>query len=367
MKLTEYAGKELLKRYGVPVPEGFIVRSSEGISSITKPMVIKAQVLTGGRGKAGGVRFASNLEQAQRAAKEILGMSISGQVVLEILIEERLNIDREFYVSISLDRASRLPLLMLVKEGGMEVENADPSLVLTWSINPCTGIPDYVTREATSKLVLDPQPSKQLAFTLANIWRLFWEMDCELVEINPLVMTYDGRIIAADAKIVIDDDAIFRHPEIQEQEQEKSSLEIEAQHKGLALVQLDGNVGVIANGAGLTMATLDNLSIHGAKGGVFLDLGGTDDEKVVEDALILMSKAGQRVILVNIFGGITKCDTVAEGLLAAKDKLHLTTPILVRIRGVNEEHARKKLSEKGITALYDLDEACKQAAIIGGR
>jgi len=366
VKLAEHAGKDLFRRYGIPVPEGFLVKDPSEITIIETPMVVKAQVPVGGRGKAGGIRFASTVEQARSAAKDILGMDIAGNVVSEVLIEERLSIDREIYVSLSVDRSRRLPLLMMIKEGGMEVESAPPAQITSWPIHPFVGIPSYVCRNAASKLILDPQPAAQLEAILSNLWRLFWEMDCELVEINPLVKTFDGRLIAADAKVVIDEDAVYRHPGLIEAAPNLTWLEREAREKGLAMVLLDGDVGVLANGAGLTMATLDNLALHGAKGGVFLDLGGTDDEKVVEAALAIMSKAGQRVILVNIFGGITKCDTVAEGLISAKDKLRFETPMVVRVRGVNEEQARRMLAERGIAASRDLDEACQKAAALGG-
>jgi succinyl-CoA synthetase beta subunit len=208
---------------------------------------------------------------------------------------------------------------------------------------------------------LDSGPAAQLAEIMEKVWELFWEMDCELLEINPLVRTNDGGMLAIDAKVVIDDDASYRHPEVAVDEA-RTPLEAEAKAKGLSLVQLDGDVGVIANGAGLTMATLDVLALHGARGGVFLDLGGTDDKMVVQDALALVAKAKPRAVLVNIFGGITKCDTVAEGIIEAKGKMNLDFDLVVRVRGVNEAKARKMLQENGIQAMHELDEACAQAA-----
>lgn len=366
MKLKEHEGKKLFKRFGIPTTEGFLARGPEDIIEIDRPMVVKAQVQAGGRGKAGGIRFASNVGQVKKAVSDIIGMDIGGQRVEEVLVEERVSVDRELYLSLYIDRRTRLPTLMMVREGGMDVEDADPSMVMSWTLNPFVGMPDYVAREASLEIILDSGPTRQLADVLDRIWSLFWEMDCELVEINPLVMTNDGKMLAIDAKVILDEDATFRHPEIAIAESGRTSLETEAREKGMSLVQLEGDVGVVANGAGLTMATLDVLALHGAKGGVFLDLGGTDDEKVVEVAMSLVAEAKPRVILVNIFGGITKCDTVAEGIILAREKLGPSIGLVVRVRGVNEGKARAMLLEKGIRAMHDLDEACAEAAKMRG-
>lgn len=360
--LMEYAGKELFRRYGIPTPDGYLCRDPEAILKVNKPVVVKAQVQIGGRGKAGGIRFGSTYEQVQRAAKEILDLKISGKAVISVLIEERLNVFRELYVSMTMDRSQRLPVLMIIKQGGMDVESASAEQVATWTVHPFVGLSDYIAREATEYLQLDDALTKQLSDILKRQWRLFWEMDCDLVEINPLVQTADGKLVAADAKVVIDEDAAYRHPDLEFREFDRTPLEQEARDKGLALVELDGDIGVLANGAGLTMATLDCLSSYHAKGRVFLDLGGTDDEKVVEEAMALMVKAAPGVVLVNIFGGITKCDTVAEGILAAREGLGIDIPIVVRIRGVNEEEAQLKLQNAGIVAYHELDLACEKAA-----
>jgi succinyl-CoA synthetase beta subunit len=362
LKLKEYDGKELFKRFGIPTTEGYLAKKSEDVRDVKSPLVVKAQVQAGGRGKAGGIRFASDIEQVRRAVTDIIGMEIDGQKVTEVLIEERVSVDRELYLSIFLDRGTRLPKIIIIKEGGMEVENVDPSMLMEWSLNPFIGMPDYIAREAALEIVLDSVPTSQLIEILQKAWRLFWEMDCELVEINPLVRTDDGRMLALDAKIVLDDDATFRHPELKSIDEGRNRLELAARSKGLSLVKLDGDVGVIANGAGLTMATLDVLALHGAKGGVFLDLGGTDDKNVVREALALASETKPRVVLVNIFGGITKCDTVAEGIIEAKEKLVLDFDLVVRVRGVNEEKARDMLRRNGIIAMQELDKACARAA-----
>jgi succinyl-CoA synthetase beta subunit len=362
LKLKEHEGKRLFKRFGIPTTEGLLVRSQDEIAGIDRPMVVKAQVRTGGRGRAGGIRFGSTVDQVRRAVSETIGMEINGEKVEEVLVEERVSVDREIYLSILTDRLSRLPTLMIIGEGGVDVESVDPSLVMRWPLNPFIGMPSYIAREAASEIVLDAEPTRRLAEILEKAWDLFWQMDCELLEINPLVRTTDGRMLAIDAKVVLDDDAAFRHPELGEIEVERTILEAEASRKGLVLVQLDGDVGVIANGAGLAMATLDVLALHGAKGGAFLDLGGTDDESVVEAALLIMARTRPRVVLINIFGGITKCDTVAEGIVRAKESLGQGIELVARVRGVNESEARSLLQSQGIPALRDLDEACAKAA-----
>ncbi len=360
--LFEYSGKELFRRYGIPIPDGYLVRDPKDVLPVTKPIVIKAQVQIGGRGKAGGIRFGSTSEQARKATEEILDLKISGMTATSVLIEERLNVFRELYVSMTMDRSRRLPILIIIGQGGMDVESASAEQVITWTIHPFIGLSDYVAREAADRLQLDDAPKRLFSDLLKRLWKLFWEMDCELVEMNPLVLTVDGKLVAADAKVVIDEDAAFRHPDLDFREFDRTSLEQEARSKGLALVELDGDIGVLANGAGLTMATLDRLSSYDAKGRVFLDLGGTDDEKVVEEAMMLMAKASPKVILVNIFGGITKCDTVADGILGARDRLGIHIPIVVRIRGVNEEEAQLRLQQGGVVAFRELDLACEKAA-----
>ncbi|MCX6652066.1 MAG: hypothetical protein NT137_01755 [Methanomassiliicoccales archaeon] len=366
MKLIEARGKELFRRFDIPVPEGYLARSPDEVRPPSKPMAIKAQVRSGGRGRAGGIRFASGLDQMKRAVSEMLSMQISGEMVREVLVEERLNILREFYVSLSLDRSSGLPLLLVISQGGMEVEAVESTRTNSWHVHPFVGFQDHIARQAADFLLLDSEQSGQLRKLLNDLWTLFWEMDCELVEVNPLAMTVDGRLIAADSKVVLDDDALFRHPELPLDELGTTALEIEAKGRGISLVQLEGDIGVIANGAGLTMATLDNLAIRGGKGGVFLDLGGTDDDKVVEGAMELILKARPKAILVNIFGGITRCDTVAEGLIAARRRLRIEIPLVVRVLGVNEAEALELLAAEGVKALYDLDEACVEVVRLKG-
>ncbi|HUV24335.1 MAG TPA: ATP-grasp domain-containing protein [Methanomassiliicoccales archaeon] len=360
MKLLEYQAKELFKEYGIPVPRGYLVVDPNDVDDRIGDSVIKAQVLIGGRGKAGGIRFAKDRESAREEAGNVLEMYISGFKVRSVLIEERLRIAREIYISIAIDRSKGLPLLLASREGGLEIESVRDDLIGRWHLTPGAEVNNIIDGIA-SFLALEEE-KEQVAKLVASLWRLFWEKDCELVEINPLVVGDDGDIVASDAKMIINDDALFRHPELPVEEEDLTPLERKARERGIAFVQLDGGIGVIANGAGLTMSTLDTLSLYGGKGGVFLDLGGTDDVGQVVEAFRLMVEASPKVILVNIFGGITKCDTVAKGIVQAKEELRIESPMVARIKGVNEAEARKILEEKGIFALQDLDKACRKAS-----
>jgi len=361
MRLLEYQAKELFNSYGIPVNEGCIIRDPAEIVPFDGELTLKAQVPTGGRGKAGGIRFVNDLEEARKTASELLEMSINGFRVKSILVERKVTIERELYFSIFIDRSSRLPLVLACPEGGIEIESVDRSLLGRWKIHPFIGIQPYLIREVSKFLGVE---SDQMRALLKAAWQLFRDKECELLEINPLGIV-DGRLMALDAKVTINDDAIFRHPELPPEDTEMTELEREAKEKGIAFVQLDGPIGVIANGAGLTMATLDNLSLYGGKGGVFLDLGGTDDVEKVVEAFELMVKANPKVILLNIFGGITKCDTVANGVVEAKRRLNINIPIVARIMGVNDDLALRILKEAGIHALRKMDEACRKAADLG--
>ncbi|MGD0057686.1 MAG: ATP-grasp domain-containing protein [Methanomassiliicoccales archaeon] len=366
MKLLEYWAKRLFDSYGIPIPDGYVIRGPEEIIDVSFPTVLKAQVPTGGRGKAGGIRFVSTLQEARIAAAGIFGLSMSGYAPKEILVERRLAIEREIYLSITIDRSERIPVLLVSSEGGMEIETVPDDKIGKWHLHPFVGINEYQIREICSYLRIEGAQRPELSDLLGNLWVLFWKNDCDLAEINPLVQTQDGRLVAGDARITINDDSLYRHRDILDLEEELTPLEREAKNNGIAFVQLDGDIGVIANGAGLTMATLDNLTLYGGKGGVFLDLGGTDDPKKAEQAFELMIKASPKVILLNIFGGMTKCDSVAAGVLAVKEKLSISIPVVARIRGMNEQRGREMLSGAGMIAVKDLDEACRKASELGG-
>jgi len=367
MNLLEAEGKSLFSDFGIPVPEGIVTGDHSKLDKISYPAVVKAQVPTGGRGKAGGIRIVQNRPECEKALSDIIGMSIKGHKVDEVLIEKKIESKKELYVSIAVDRSKRKPLIMASAMGGMDIESVPDDKIFRAWIDPWIGMQTYLTREICFNLGLTPELSGQFQSLLQSFWKLFQGMDAELVEINPLSITVDNKFVAVDSKVVIDDDALFRHQNLNKAASDITPLERKARDKGIAFVQLDGNIGVIANGAGLTMATLDFLTLHGGKGGVFLDLGGTDDPEKVKEALLLMAEAKPKVVLINVFGGITKCDIVANGLLhALKEGVNL--PIVARIRGVNENEAVELLKGSKIHPVLSLDEAAMKAVeIAGGR
>jgi len=373
VKLTEGRGKELFRKYGIPVPNGVTVASAEEAEAVVRsakvplPCVVKAQVLVGGRGKGGAVRFASTPEEARAAAAAILGSEFQGEKVREVLLEEKVAIARELYVSFALDRTARLPMLMASAKGGVEIESVDDAQIDRQLIDPFPGLVAYERRRAAKALGLSGPLAADLDRLLAGLYRLFDREDAELVEINPLAVVGE-KLLALDAKVSIEDDASFRHPEYATIRDDRTPLEEIAREKEIAFVQLDGNIGVIANGAGLTMATLDVLKEFGGAPGVFLDLGGTDDPKKVSEAFLLMAKAKPRAVFLNIFGGVTKCDTVASGLVAAMGTVPASErfPLVARIRGNNEAEGIAILRAAGITSVPDL-RASAQAVVAAAK
>ncbi|HUI38796.1 MAG TPA: ADP-forming succinate--CoA ligase subunit beta [Thermoplasmata archaeon] len=373
VKLAEWRGKELFRKYGVAVPVGQLARSAAEAEAavrsgaVPRPCVIKAQVLAGGRGKGGAVRFANTPEEAGAAARAILELSFRGEKVREVLLEEKLPIDRELYLSITLDRAARTPLIMASATGGVEIESAAESTILRVPVHPFAGLLPYERRRVAEGLGIPTPLAKAFDALLDRLWAIFVAEDAELVEVNPLALSGE-RIVALDAKVIIEDDALFRHPEYAEVPDELTPLEEIAREKGIAFVQLDGNIGVIANGAGLTMATLDVLAEVGGRPGIFLDLGGTDDPAKVTQAFLLMAQAKPRAVFLNIFGGVTRCDTVARGLIEAMKQVPPETrfPLVARIRGHNEAEGVALLREAGITSLSDLRESVRAVVDAAG-
>jgi succinyl-CoA synthetase beta subunit len=373
VKLAEWRGKELFRKYGVPLPKGAVARSADEAESLVRggtvplPCVVKAQVLAGGRGKGGAVKFANTPEEARTAAAAILGLEFKGEKVKELLLEEKLPIARELYVSLTLDRALREPVLITSAQGGVEIESVDDGAIDRSPVHPFPGLVPYERRRAAGSLGLTGPTAKSLDGLLDALWKLFEREDAELVEINPLAVVGD-RLVALDAKVIIEDDAAFRHPEYAEIRDDRTPLEEIAREKEIAFVQLDGNIGVIANGAGLTMATLDVLKEFGGDPGVFLDLGGTDDPAKVTEAFLLMARAKPRAVFLNIFGGVTRCDTVAKGLVAAMQQVPASDrfPLVARIRGNNEKEGIEILRGAGITSNPSLKESA-QAVIAAAR
>jgi len=362
MKLLEYKAKEVLKKYGVPVPEGTVVSSPDQVKALPGPVMVKAQVLTGGRGKAGGIKPADTVEEARKAAAAILGMNIRGYTTREVLLERRLEVAKELYLSITIDRSGRCLMFMASASGGMDIESVSEDRILMLPIDPLKGYEPALGNKVASFMGLPGDQGAQIERICAGLYDLSVKEDAELAEINPLVVTKDGKVVAGDAKITIDSDALFRHPEYESLPDDLTPLEEKAKKLDIAFVQLDGNIGVIANGAGLTMATLDSLNMYGGKAGVFLDLGGTDDPEKVKAAMTLMKEAEPKVVLLNIFGGITKCDTVAKGVLEALGGERPRFPIVARIKGVNEEQGRALLKDAGMIPASGLSEAAELAS-----
>ncbi len=362
VKVYEYRAAELFRKHGIPTVEGYLAQSVAEIRPVTAPVVVKAQVLTGGRGKAGGVKIAATTEEAREVAGQILGMDIKGFKVHKVYVVPKVQIAHEIYLSFIIDRAARCPVLLASAAGGVEIEAVPEDQLVQRRIHPSTGIQEFHIRELLGTLKVAPEVGRQIADMTRRLYRLFVTEDAELVEINPLMVLADGKVIAGDAKLVTDSDASFRHPEWEAwEDDEYTELEQEARAKSISFIQLDGSIGVIANGAGLTMATLDALMACGGKGGVFLDLGGTDDPEKVTQAFELMVKAKPSVILMNIFGGITKCDTVALGVSRVVKEQGLKIPIVARIKGLHEVEAKKILHDAGLTAADHMEEAAQKA------
>jgi succinyl-CoA synthetase beta subunit len=377
MNVHEYQAKALLREFGVAVPEGQVAgtpgEAEEAARNLAAPVVVvKAQVHAGGRGKGGGIKLAKSPSEAKTAASEILGMTLhtpqtppEGKVVRKVYVEAGSEIERELYLAIVLDRAEESLAIIASTEGGMEIEvvaERTPEKILTVPVHPSLGFQPYQARKVGYGLGLDAPQVKQLEVILEGLLRLFVERDASLVEINPLVVTRSGDILALDAKLNFDDNALYRHPEIAElhDPDEEDARELEAKQIDLAYVGLDGDIGCMVNGAGLAMATLDMIQVCGGSPANFLDAGGgADKEKVKEAFKIILRDPKVKAILVNIFGGIVRCDLIAEGVVAAAGELGIGVPLVVRLQGTNAEEGRKILAESGldITPAETLGEA----------
>jgi succinyl-CoA synthetase beta subunit len=361
MKFLEYKAKSIFARYGIPIPHGVVAARPEEIRDPPLPGMVKAQVLVGGRGKAGGIRPAGSLEEARAVSRQILGMQIGGYTVKQVYIEARLEIEKELYLSFTIDRSAREALLMASASGGVEIESLPREEIFMEHVSALVGLQPYVLRTLVAFLGLQGHVADQVADIARRAFDLFRKEDAELVEVNPLVITKGGRVVAGDAKLIVDDNAEYRHLEYAKLDQDRTALEEEAHAKGITFIQLDGDIGVIANGAGLTMATLDVLNLKGGKGGTFLDLGGTDDPEKVAQAFEILLKAHPSVILLNIFGGITKADTVALGVKKALEEMGSRVPVVARIKGVNEDRAKQILRDVGMFPAETMEEAAELA------
>ncbi|PJX26400.1 succinate--CoA ligase subunit beta [Advenella sp. S44] len=366
MKIHEYQGKELLKKFGVTVPRGIPAFSvDEAVAAAEKlggPVwVVKAQIHAGGRGKGGGVKLAKSIDEVRQLASEILGMQLithqtgaAGQKVNRLLIEEGADIKKEYYVGIVTDRDSQRVCVMASSEGGMDVEEVaekTPEKILKVFVDPAKGFTDDEAKELARGIGVPDTSVEKAAVEFQKLYKAYWDTDSSLAEINPLILTGSGDIVALDAKFNFDSNALFRHPDIVEYRDldEEDPAEIEASKFDLAYIQLDGNIGCLVNGAGLAMATMDTIKLFGGEPANFLDVGGgATAEKVTEAFKIMLKNKEVKAILVNIFGGIMRCDVIAEGVIAACKAVNLSVPLVVRMKGTNEETGKKMLAESGL-------------------
>ena len=381
MNIHEYQAKELLSNYGVRVPIGKVAFTAEEAKQIAtdlsaEKLVVKAQIHAGGRGKAGGVKVTSSAEEVETIASEMLGMKLvthqtgpEGKIVGKVLIEEASDIAKEFYLGMVIDRTSEQVVIMASPEGGTEIEEVaknTPEKILKVYIDPSVGIQPFQCRKIAYFLGLEGKAVNKAVSFIISLYNLFTEKDCSLAEINPLVLTGDGEVLALDGKLNFDDNALFRRPDIQKLQDrtEEDELELEAKEVGISFVNLDGNIGCLVNGAGLAMATMDIIKFHGGEPANFLDVGGgATADQVTKAFKMILSDENVKAIFVNIFGGIMKCDTIAEGIITAAKEIGIKVPLIVRLEGTNVELGRKMLSESGldIQTGTDMKDAASKA------
>ena len=354
MKIHEYQAKEIFSKYGIPVERHTLCQTADGAVAAyhrinTDKVVIKAQVLTGGRGKAGGVKLADNAESVFQHAKSILRMNIKGFPVLKVLLSEAVDIAAEYYISFAIDRNSRSTILMMSAAGGMDIEEVakhTPEKIKKFSIDPFIGIPDYLARRYAFTLFEQIGQASRMAVIIQALYKAFVDHDASLAEINPLVVTGKGDILAIDAKMTFDDNALFRQPNVRAlfEPNEEEKIEFSAKEKGFSYVRMDGKIGCMVNGAGLAMTTMDMIKLYGGEPANFLDIGGSSNPvKVIEAMKLLLNDPKVKVVLINIFGGITRCDDVANGLLQAFEQIPTNIPVIVRLTGTNEKLGRELL------------------------
>ncbi len=374
MKLQEYQAKEILKRYDAQIQVGKVATTPEEVEEIARefnsPVVVKAQVLVGGRGKAGGIKLAKTPLEAREAAEKILGMQIKGLTVKKVLVAKAVDIASESYIGLILDRKSKRIVMMVSPEGGVDIEEVarrTPEKIYKAYIDPYIGLRRYTAYYLISRLFDDPELIKMGIQKAMNLYNAFMDIDAQLVEVNPLVVTPDGEMFCVDAKIILDDSALSRHPEFESwrDPDEYSREELEAKENGLSFVKLTGNIGCVVNGAGLAMATMDLIKHYGGEPANFLDVGGSSNpQKVVKALDIITRDKGVKVILFNIFGGITRCNDIANGLVEAIEQFKPDVPIIARLTGTNEDEGREILKKANIPVFTTMDDVVKKAVEI---
>ncbi|MBX6377230.1 MAG: ADP-forming succinate--CoA ligase subunit beta [Clostridia bacterium] len=362
MKCYEYMAKSILREHGIPVPPGRVADDPDDAARIAAdlgPVAVKAQVLVGGRGKAGGIRLADTPQEARDAASAILGMNLKGYIVEKVYVEGKLAVDRELYVGVTVDAAARKPLLIASASGGVDIEEVPEKEIVRQHVPVQWGLRPFWARDVARRVGLSGPLAEAFEDVVRKLYHVFRRYDAELVEVNPLVVS-GQRLVAADARLNVDDDALFRHPDLP-RTSEATPLERRVRELGLAFVQLDGDIAVMANGAGITMATLDALRHFGGRPMNFLDAGGGADAEPMAQALGILVSTNPRTIFVNIFGGITRCDEVAKAILAARERVGIPMPLVVRLVGTNEEQGVSMLREAGIQAYRSMAEAAAKA------
>jgi succinyl-CoA synthetase beta subunit len=384
MKIHEYQGKELLAKFQVPVPAGGVAETPLEARRVaetleTGPFVVKAQIHAGGRGKGGGIKTAATPDDVEAAASQIIGMTLvtpqtgpEGRFVKTVLVEQAQDIDKELYLGIVLDRSLAKPVIMMSAAGGMEIEEVaarTPELIVKEAVDPAVGLMPYQARNLGFGIGLSPDLIRAATSFIANLYQMFVALDCSLAEINPLVITKDGRMLALDAKINFDDNALFRHHDLaaMDDPDEMDPLEHEAKKHHLNYIRLSGNVGAMVNGAGLAMATMDLIKAAGAEPANFLDVGGGASAEMVANGFrIILSDPRVKGVLINIFGGILRCDRLAEGVIQAVREVDVKVPVIIRLEGTNVEEGRQLLNESGLTftVAADMQDAAKKVAAL---
>jgi succinyl-CoA synthetase beta subunit len=384
MKIHEYQAKAILARYGVPVPQGEVVFNASDAAAAARKLggtvVVKAQIHAGGRGKGGGVKVVKGPEDAQQAAQKMIGMNLvthqtgpQGQKVQRVLVEQGLQIARELYLGLVVDRSTERPVIMVSPDGGVEIEKVaeeTPDRIFKELIHPGIGLSAFQTRKLAFALGLEGPQVAQATKLMSAVYQAFVVSDASLVEINPLIVTKEGNLLALDAKMTFDDNALYRHPDVKELRDlaEEDPLEIEASKFSLNYIKLDGTIGCMVNGAGLAMATMDIIKLAGGEPANFLDVGGGANAEQIRNAFkILTSDKNVRAVLINIFGGILRCDVLAEGVIAAVKELGVPVPIVIRMEGTNVERGKQMLRESGLnfTTADDMREAAEKVVTLG--